>query len=203
VLANSSAARNFTTLAFTNLDQIAQLKKKLTKLDYIEDFRNTDILPAANITEIDEDLRRHLFGIWIDDNYKEFDSYKSAFKALVTPVNEPVTPKPRNAPLMLINPTNVSAINETIGAALSTVQINGSLINVIVPETLRRALFEGWEEKADVIYLLWAFAKDMEISVSMTTPNGTKYIIQPPAPPKRGKFGNGYEYIPFSKFAIN
>lgn len=102
----------------------------------------------------------------------------------------------------MLDPTDVMAINATIGDAMSTVPINGSYINVIVPEGLRRALFVDWEEHPNVLLLLFGFARDMEIPIYMLNPNGTRYIIQPPPPPKRGKVGNGYEYKKFGRFSL-
>lgn len=105
--------------------------------------------------------------------------------------------KASHAHLMMINPTNVSAVREIIGATLSTVRVNGTLINVIVPEGLRNALFVDWEDRSNVLPLLLQYAKDMDIPISMVNSNGTRYIIQPPAPPKKGKVANGYEYKSF------
>lgn len=100
---------------------------------------------------------------------------------------------------MMLDPTDVNSINDTIGGALSTIQVNGSYINVIVPEVLRKALFVDWEDQPNVLLLLFAFARDMEIPAYIFTPNGTRYIIQPPPPPKRGRVANGYEYKSFGK----
>lgn len=221
ILANSSAARNFTTLSLTNLTQINLLKKTESLEPYIQDALN-DIELDDPITEINNEFRRVIYSQWITNNTIAFTNMKQVYKQLdlVRQENEQkqlillqqqqqehqqnsvqttITKASRNG-LMLINPTNVSAINETIGAALSTVHVNGTYINVIVPETLRNALFLDWEEKPNVLQLLWAFAKDMEISIAMTNSNGTRYIIQPPPPPKKGKVGNGYEYKSFRKY---
>ncbi|GAB0100551.1 uncharacterized protein DMENIID0001_166060 [Sergentomyia squamirostris] len=196
-LANSTAARNFTTLAYVNATQINQLKKTLSETDFVQEMLNDD-LPDP-VEEIDDNLRKHLFAQWVRNNRDTFDDLKTTFKTLEFNGTDEVQLANRRAGMVMINPTNVSALNETIGAALSTIPINGSYVNVIVPERLRNALFEGWEDKPKIIHLLWSFAKDMEIPIGMIAPNGTKLIIRPPLPPKKGRIDNGYEYIPFKR----
>lgn len=133
------------------------------------------------------------------DNQKDFGILKEKFKELVaiSETHHSNWQKASHAHFMMINPTNVSAIREIIGATLSTVRVNGTLINVIVPEGLRNALFDDWEDEPNVLPLLLQYAKDMDIPISMVNSNGTRYIIQPPPPPKKGKVANGYEYKSF------
>uniref|UniRef100_A0A1B0GPV7 Uncharacterized protein n=1 Tax=Phlebotomus papatasi TaxID=29031 RepID=A0A1B0GPV7_PHLPP len=195
VLANSTAARNFTTLAFVNATQVNQLKKTIAQTDFVEQMLSEE-LPDP-ITEIDDNLRRHLFAQWVSNEKQNFNILKTIFKTLEFNGTEDGHPVSKTRAMMMLNPTNVSALKETIGGALSPVQVNGSYVNVIVPERLRNALYDGWEDTPKVIHLLWSFAKDMEIPIGMISPNGTKLIIRPPLPPKKGKIDNGYEYIPF------
>lgn len=208
VLANSSAARNFTTLSLNNVTQVNALKKTESMEPYILEAINDISLPDE-LDEMTDDFRRALFAHWVRNNTSEFNRLRQSFKDMAAVHLQQQQQQhqqhvsvasskaaSRNANLML-DPTNVAAINETIGGALSTIPINGSYINVIIPEVLRNALFTDWEEKPNVLLLLWAFARDMEISIAMTNSNGTRYIIQPPPPPKRGKIANGYEYKSF------
>lgn len=194
ILANSSAARNFTTLSYTNATQIKLLKKEIALQPFIIDAINTIELTEP-LTEIDDNFRKLLFAHWItntDDFYTLKKQYKDILTATTTAKNSN-----KNSHMMLINPTNISAVNETIGAGLSTVFINGTYINVIIPESMRMALYHDWQETPKILFLLGAFGKDMEISTIMTSANGTRYIIQPPPPPKKGKIANGYEYKSF------
>ncbi|XP_059612967.1 uncharacterized protein LOC132259376 isoform X2 [Phlebotomus argentipes] len=198
VLANSTAARNFTTLAYVNATQINQLKKTIAREEYVEEMLAEE-LPDP-IAEIDDNLRRHLFGQWVRGNKIGFDVLKTTFKTLeFNGTEDGQTAGRGRSGMVMLNPTNVSALNETIGGALSTVQVNETYVNVIVPERLRNALFDGWEDKSKVIHLLWSFARDMEIPLGIISPNGTKLIIRPPLPPKKGRTDNGYEYIPFKR----
>lgn len=204
ILANSTAARNFTTLSSTNVTQIRLLKKEIALQPFVIDIINSIEL-ADPVTEIDDDFRKLLFAHWTT-NTSDFVTLKKQYKDIVAAAAATSLPGGKgNKPsshLMLINPTNVSAINETIGAALSTVYVNGTYINVIIPMSMRMALFHDWQETPKLLFLLGAFAKDMEISTAMTSANGTRYIIQPPPPPKKGKVANGYEYKSFGMFIL-
>lgn len=213
VLANSSAARNFTTLSAVNLTRAQQLRQRESSADYISAAIAVE-LPDP-IVEIDNAVKRALFAHWVRNSTgAQFTQLKATFKRLnaqeaaaaqqllaeqqIGATTSRATAVRHQQQLML-DPTDVSAINETIGAALSTIPVNGSYINVIVPEALRKALFDDWEEHPNVLLLLFSFARDMEIPVYMVNPYGTRYIIQPPAPPKKGRVANGYEYKSFGK----
>lgn len=213
VLANSSAARNFTTLSLNNVTSVNALKKTESKESYILDAINDIELPDPT-EEITDDYRKLLFAQWVQGNTIEFEKLRNSFITLDAiqmqqqqhhqhQVSVATSKALIRNPQLMLDPTNVAAINETIGAALSTIHINGSYINVIIPEGLRHALFADWEEKPNVLLLLWAFARDMNISIAMTNSNGTRYIIQPPPPPKKGKVANGYEYKHFGMFRLS
>lgn len=192
VMANSSAARNFTTLARTNPEELTKLMSKIGQTEYINEFLE-EKLPRP-IDEIDDNFRRHLFGYWVKGKYNDFNDLKNEYYRLWTAENPPKVVKQH-----ILDPTNVTAVNVTVGAALSVVVIEGKRTNVIVPEQLRQVLFDRWEDRDQVVHLLWAFSKAMHIRASMVSAEGLRFVIKPPPPPKKGRFANGYEYIPFSK----
>lgn len=205
VLANSTAARNFTTLSYTNQTQIDKLKKTISSSNFVHSLDLNDETAAVvnGSAVIDENFRRLLFTYWVQNQTVKFRELKDMYKFAVE--NSPdltatggVT-KTKPGGTFMLNPTNVTALTEIIGGAMTTVEVNNTYLNVIVPETLRNALFSGWEEHPDIIYLLWSFAKDMDIPPHMVTPNGTKLIIKPPPRPS-SKIHNGYDYKEFSKF---
>jgi hypothetical protein len=181
-------------LAYTNPNRIFNLKTELAKQAYVDEFlaHNIDV---DEVTEVDNIFLQQLFGHWIRDQ-KQFATFKQTFKKF-HPQNRTLQKRPS---LVMLNPMNISAVNETIGGALSTVMINNTNIHVIVPYALRQALFDDWEERDRVVYLLWQFSKDMDIVFSMQNLDGHKYIIMPPKPPKKGKIGSGYEYLPTSGY---
>lgn len=209
VLANSTAARNFTTLAITNVTQLNALKQRESSAQYVREAAELEF--DQPITEIDNNVRRAIFAHWVRNDQERFAQLKNAYKH-----NEALELAQQQQPInvttgkvnrivghnQMLDPTDVVAIKATIGAALSTVHVNNTYINVIVPEGLRKALFVDWEEQPNVLLLLFGFARDMEIPSYMINANGTRYIIQPPAPPKRGKVGNGYEYKKFGRWKV-
>lgn len=208
VLANSTAARNFTTLALTNLTQVNALKHRELSAQYIREATELDF--EHPITEIDNNFRRAIFAHWVRGDHERFTQLKTAYKQneateLALQQTQNATGGKINRSLtsnQMLDPTDVAGIKATIGAALSTVHVNNTYINVIVPEGLRKALFVDWEEQPNVLLLLVGFARDMEIPIYMINSNGTRYIIQPPAPPKRGRVGNGYEYKKFGRWKV-
>lgn len=211
VLANSTAARNFTTLSLTNLTQVNALKQRESTAQYVRDAAELEF--EQPITEIDNNFRRAIFAHWVRNNQERFVQLKSAFKnsealELAHQQQQQLNAttggktQPSAGHNQMLDPTDVVAIRATIGGALSTIHVNNSYINVIVPEGLRKALFVDWEEQPNVLLLLFGFARDMEIPIYMINSNGTRYIIQPPPPPKRGKVGNGYEYKKFGRCIV-
>jgi hypothetical protein len=156
-----------------------------------------DVAEVNEVAEVDNNYLQEMFGHWIRDQ-KQFAAFKETYQKFY-PQNRSVSVQ-RRPSLVMLNPMNISAVNETIGGALSTVMINNTNIHVIVPYALRQALFDDWEDRDRVVYLLWQFAKDMDIVFSMHNLDGHKYIIMPPKPPKKGKIGSGYEYLPTSGY---
>lgn len=82
VLANSTAARNFTTLSVTNLTLANQLRVRESSATYVADAIDSIELPDP-IVEIDNQLRRALFAYWVRDNGgAEFRRLKATYKRL-------------------------------------------------------------------------------------------------------------------------
>lgn len=190
----SHITRNFTTLGLTNQQNITQFKKKIAAQEFVTDFMDND-WPQSNITELDESFRQQLFASWVKNDMNRFHGLKAIHKNVVSnfpslvALREAGTTKIRT----MVNPSNASLI-EKYGGVLSPIKVNGTSINVIVPDGLRYVLFEGWEEKRDIEKLLWQFSKDMNISAWIDTPNGT-VIFKPPRPhTSRNKIENGFEY---------
>lgn len=190
----SYVTRNYTTLGYTNPKLIGDLKKKIANMDYIVEFLAND-LPQSNITDLDESFRQQLFGSWIVNDMDRFQGLKAIHKNVIA--NKPRVEelvKAGTVTRKMVNPSNVTLI-EMYGGVLSPVKVNGTSLNVIVPNALRYVLFEGWEEKPDIEKLLLQFSKDMNISAWVVSPNGTEVIFKPPRPSStRVKSENGFEY---------
>lgn len=81
ILPQSNATRNFTTLSYIREDRIANMRTTLAKEDYIRDFGATE-LRVDNLTDIDDNFRRHLFSAWILDDKARFEALKGVYHEL-------------------------------------------------------------------------------------------------------------------------
>lgn len=198
-MANTLNARNFTTMSYTNQQTIDDVKNVTAQAEWIEEFLNKSHIIDGQI-EIDDNFRRKLFASWIKGD-AEFESLKKIYKTKTNHSNsldvQIITKRGR---FRYIDPSNITEVRSVIGSALSSIDINGTKWNIIVPMQVRHALFTGWDERPAVLKLLWSFAKDMDISSLLYSENGVKYILRPPKPPKKGKSANGFEYLKFCKF---
>lgn len=191
----SHITRNFTTLGYSNPVRINEVKKKIAGSDYIAEFLEQD-WPQTNITELDNSFRQQLFASWVTHDINRFEGLKAIHKSVLAS-NPSIGALTRAGTLgerRMVNPSNTSLI-EMYGGVMSPVSVNGTSLNVIIPNGLRYVLFDGWEERPDVEKLLWQFSKDMNISAYIVTPNGTEVIFKPPRPSSsRVKTENGFEY---------
>ena len=149
-IAVSTVARNFSDLRVIGVE-IPRLRKKVAEESYIKEYMSIE-LPEM-IEEIDENFRRKLFASWVK-NDKVFSKLKETYKTLDT------YQLPENINLQFINPTLLAQVNSTIGDNLITLNFNKTLVPTVLPQTVRSALFQGWQEKGeDVIRLLTLFGK--------------------------------------------
>lgn len=197
VLGNVSVARNFTMISASNPARIAALKKNISQESYIHEFIQEDTEEMQNSTEINETLRRVLFATWVT-NDDDFATYRETWEKQND--DEPEVLKTSPHETVTVNPTDIKAVKQIVGGSLVPIVLNNTNFNIVLPEKLNKALFEGWHEKTNVVYLLGAYAKALGISPSIISAEGKEIIIRPPRPLKKSKsIANGYEYRPFSK----
>lgn len=231
-LTDAALPRNFTELSLANQAAIDRLKSKIAQESYIDEFVNEFEEPIDTITTIDEPFKRALFANWIRNtsDFSRFKAkYKGvlvsdalqqqstllaerAAAVLTSPtiLDSPQTngAKTASAATAVTGATTSSdpaialTANETVGGVVSVVSHNGTYIKILVPEALRQALFAYWEEKPGILSLLWPFAIDMDIPVTMTNANGKKLVIRPPPPPKDGKSHGHFKYTPNGMSAL-
>lgn len=197
VLGNVSVARNFSFISATHPARIEAIKRNISQSSYIQEFIQQDTEEMQNSTEINETLRKVLFATWVTNDV-DFPKYRDIFDES----NENDTQVLRKIPheSVTVNPTDINAVKEIVGGSLVPIVLNNTNVNVLLPEELNKALFEGWQEKPNIVYLLGAYAKSLRISPTIVSPEGKEIIIRPPRPPKKSKcVANGYEYRPFSK----
>lgn len=149
-IAVSTVARNFTDLKAIG-SEIPLLRKKVADEDYIKEFMSIE-LPEM-IEEIDDNFRRKLFASWVK-NDKVFLTLKETYKTLDT------YQQPDKLKLQYINPTLLDEVNSTIGDNLVSLNFNKTLVHTVLPQTVRSALFLGWQDKGDdITRLLTLFGK--------------------------------------------
>ena len=149
-IAVSTVARNFTDLKAIG-GEIPLLRKKVAEEDYIKEYMSIQ-LPEM-IVEIDENFLRKLFASWVK-NDKQFSTLKETYKSL-NPYQQSEKIK-----LHYINPTLLDEVNSTIGDNLVSLNFNKTLVHTVLPQTVRAALFQGWQEKGDdITRLLTLFGK--------------------------------------------
>lgn len=201
VLANVSAVRNYTTFSYVNPTRIQALKRNMSQSAYIQEFLKDDTEEMQNSTEINETLRRVLFATWVTDD-NDFETYRDIFHQRM----HEDTSKPRvnsSNKTVIVNPTDIQAVKAIVGGSLASIVLNNTNVNLFLPEKLNNALFDKWEERSNVVYLLGAFSKALSISPVIEDEDGKNIVIIPPLPPKKSKsVAYGYEYKPFSKFLL-
>lgn len=149
-IAISTVARNFSTLNAVSGDTTL-LKKKVSEEEYIQEFMNIELPELIEV--IDENFRRKLFASWVK-NDKIFSTLKETYKELDT------YQLPEKLKLQYIDPTQLDAVNSTIGENFVVVNFNKTLVHLIVPQPVRSALFDRWQDKGDdMMRLLTTFGK--------------------------------------------
>uniref|UniRef100_A0A336MJC6 CSON002579 protein n=1 Tax=Culicoides sonorensis TaxID=179676 RepID=A0A336MJC6_CULSO len=194
VLSNVSVVRNFSIISHPA--RVPNLVAEFSKKPFVQEFLKYDTEEMQNSTEISETLKKVLFATWVT-NDKDFTTYRDTFhQKLQEKVVKNSNDKHRK--IVLVNPTDMKAVKEIAGGSLVSIMFNNTNINVLLPESLKLALFEGWQEKENLVFLLGAYAKALHISPSIVNEEGNEIIIRPPVPPKKSKsVANGYEYRPY------
>lgn len=161
-----------------NASKIASLKKEIAEEPFVSNFANSFNGSLYNTT-IDENFKKKLFAEWIQ-NSPTFSDYRKKYKALVPNINGKAAKSSEDK----IIPFTTETINNLLSNSLETIaQQTGPDKQVIVPESLRRALFDGWQKYYKIPYVLGDFVKSMDLSIAFTTNDGARVVLQPPEPP--------------------
>lgn len=113
--------------------------------DVIKTFLSVELADLDAIEELDESFRQFLFAQWILDN-DEKPKFKDARDKLhkLLPKNDYNEKDGK----IVLDPTMLEGVKSSIGQFLTEVEYNKTYsIRVVVPEALRLALFDGWDEK--------------------------------------------------------
>lgn len=137
----TSVVRNYTSLALP-LEDLPKLKAQLRQEDFVKDFSKIVLPDLKTIEAIDESFRQHLFAQWTlnNDDSPRFIELKAKFHNL--------TGKPHVKRKESLDPTSYEQVNNSISSLITNVEVNKTHeLHVVVPQSLRQALFDGWDEK--------------------------------------------------------
>lgn len=133
------------------------MKQKFENEDFVKEFSKVTQPDIKALEEIDENLRQFLFAQWIlnNEDKSSFTESKEKLKSLIKQ-NYKYSKK-----RVELDPTQPDLVKSQIGELVSEVKYNETFtMNVVVPNGLRMALFEGWEEKGFEIFpLLYPFGE--------------------------------------------
>lgn len=120
-----------------------------------------ELADLETIEEIDESFRQHLFAQWIMNNEPRFGELKTKLHSFIK------KPHIKSAPVIL-DPSKFDEVNRTIGNLITDIRVNKTHeIYVVVPEALRLALFERWEEKGySFARMLYYYGNEWKIFLS-------------------------------------
>lgn len=196
LLTNSTLPQLLTKLIVTNATEIERLKKDIQSEPYIDEWIHSNI-SIANLTNIDNRFKQALFANWIRES-NDFHNFKQKYRTLAFPSNASGVGKMKKSEPHVIHVVDLEPGQEIFGHATISVQVNGTIqANVIVPTALQTALFDEWPRKQNVFRLLGEFAKALNLSTNVLTPNGAKIVLQPPEPPSKGYQNADYQYIKY------
>lgn len=136
----------------------------MQKEKFVKSFSTVDLPDLETIEMIDESFRQHLFAQWLwnNENKPSFDELRTKLHKLIE--------KPQIKHKEVLDPTNFEQVSGSIGELISKVEVNNThAIHVVVPEMLRQALFDGWNEKENgfnVLRLLFHFGMNGNIGVN-------------------------------------
>lgn len=135
---DSSIIRNYT--AFVESD-IKKAKERLINEGFLKDFPNETLPNLNEITEISDVLKQHMFATWLNGNDGQFNKLREKFESL--DVDEDVVVKK----FLYVDPSQTKEANYFFGDLIFDVQFNKThQTNLVIPEDLKEALFEGWNE---------------------------------------------------------
>lgn len=189
---NSQVARNFTSIAFQSPQLINEARRSLSDLDFIQEYLRKEIdMPLENFTDV---AREKMFAYWTLNDDTNFNILKESFHSIV--IDKNLKQQPINAKAIIIDPLNLTALNQIFGNALISIHINDTNYNFVIPEIIQEAIFKNWNRHPSVPKLLWPYSKDLDLSPTVLNKQNVILQLVPPKPPKSGRFEHGYEYVP-------
>jgi len=152
-IVSSSVVRNFTTFS-ASYDGLKDAKAALKNEEFFKSLQSNELPDILNITENSEEFRKHLFAEWFDKDQREFQELKSKFHEFHK--------KQKIKDTFYLNPGLHENTKKRLGDLVFSVQYNKThLMDVVIPEMLKNALFEGWNEHGmKILKVLYHYGKD-------------------------------------------
>lgn len=202
LLGNATLPVLLETLVLTNKSRIQTIREEIGAEPYISEFQRNLNGSIEKITKIDNQFKESLFAEWIR-NSTNFPKLKAKYKELrpndTNAVPKPSTSKTKTSEFKTI-PYNMTDIEETLHGSQYTIVKRNRTADLLMPDNLQRALFDGWEQRPNIILVLGEFAKSLDMSATLTTANGSRIILQPPVPPNKKILSNGeFSYKKYGK----
>ncbi|XP_070490979.1 uncharacterized protein [Chironomus tepperi] len=186
-IVSSSVVRNFTTFS-TSYDGLKDAKAAIENEEFFKTLQNVDLPDIANITENSEEFRKHLFAEWFDKDKSDFAEMKSKFQSFHK--------KQKVMNVIYLNPGAHEIVKKRLEGLVFPLQFNKTdTMYVVIPEMLKDALFEGWNDHGmKMLKLLYHYANSLEINPTIQI-GDNRFVFQPPFPPKSLKKPvNGFLY---------
>ena len=144
--------RNFTTFS-APYDGLKDAKAVIQKEEFFKNLQKIDLPDIANITENSEEFRKHLFAEWFNKDQSEFKELKRKFHEFHK--------KQKILDVIYLNPGKPETVENRLEGLVFPVQFNKSdTMKVVIPEMLKDALFEGWNDHGmKMLKLLYHYGK--------------------------------------------
>lgn len=198
----------------TRPTELQRLKSELANEAFIKEYLKINLETIQSKEEISDDFLKMMFARWVSNDPK-FLPVKMAYKDVLKASGWDALPD--HTHVVVINPTNLTAVMEVIGDRVYSVNMGGKTMKIILSKQVKYVMWDKWNEKGQIVPLLFAYgnknedifestltilsiaAKELGLQAYSYRKDGTLYIIRAPAPPKKGKYANGYEYVPFGE----
>lgn len=133
---------------------ITQRKLKHSNEEFVQRFLSEEISNPQTYEEIDDNFLRHLFAHWLKDD-DEFQELRSKYRKLAAGKFNFVYPKDP----VVIYPTDLKKVNTTIRDSVSSLKIDDTQVNVVIPKQVRAVLFKEFYENTRLSGVIPAFGE--------------------------------------------
>lgn len=136
--------------------ELEKLKKKIAQESYVKEFSNISAPIIESKDDISNDSLKLMFARWVT-HHQDFDAFSRGYERIIKDSGWDVVPQ--HTKVILINPTNLTAVNEILGDRTYNVTIDGQTLMVILSKSVKYVMWNGWEDHGELVRLLLAYCK--------------------------------------------